>query len=123
MPARRPERRMKDGCADRARPDRESALVRIARASSGGIDLSYAGLAQRAAADLWLRAVPGDHVRGFDDRQRVGGMRGQRMGIAPAGVVAVLRSLRSAGGEFRRPVRKPDVPAGTWTQERRNLRG
>src|SRR5687768_9389933 len=45
------------------------------------------------------------------------------MGIAPAGVAAVLRSLRSAGGESRRPVRKPDVPAGTWTQERRKLRG
>ena len=44
------------------RPDRGSALVGAAGSASRGVGLSLAGLAERAATDLRLRALCGDDV-------------------------------------------------------------
>src|SRR5688572_28917491 len=80
-------------------------------------------MAQRAAADLRLPALRGDDIDGFHAGERVGGVRGQRLGIAPAGVAAILRSLRSVSGESHGSLRKPDVPARSCAKNWLYLRG
>ena len=78
--------------------------------ASGGVGLPLARLAERAATDLRLRAVRGDDIAGLDAGERSRGVPRQGLDVAPAGVAAVLGSLRSAGGRTGRPVRDARAP-------------
>ena len=92
------------GCPDRRRPVGDPALDRTAGAASRRVDLSLTGLAERVAADLRLRTIRRDDVNGFDARERDGRVPREGLDVAPAGVAAVLGSLRSARGQFGRVV-------------------